>query len=211
VGYDAWASERAVTLVVREGKGPPWINSPGNGCDTCSNFKGNFCCKSAMSSNHSQESLLPPNVCIYIFVFIVSFCHMEYSVLLEILVCWETGTISWANNLFLERTVVRKSYSYVNILCVYMQHYKLQGLVYYYQFHVLFVLEHNSAVVYRCRSCKVWGSYIETVTFGKHEELFMARIQILLLLWHSVSIHISLPATWDYKSTRLAGLVNRTA
>jgi hypothetical protein len=23
VGYDAWASERAVTLVVREGKGPP--------------------------------------------------------------------------------------------------------------------------------------------------------------------------------------------
>jgi len=92
-----------------------------------------------------------------------------------------------------------------------MQHYKLQGLVYCYQFHVLFVLEHNSAVVSRCRSCKLWGSYIETVTFGKNEELFLARIQILLLLWYSVSIHISSPATWDYKSNWLAGLVNRTA
>jgi hypothetical protein len=117
----------------------------------------------------------------------------------------------WGNNLFLERTVVRKSYSYVNILCVSMHHHKLQGLVYCYQFHVLFVLEHNSSVVSRFRSCKVWGSYIETVTFGKNEELFLARIQILLLLWYSVSIHISLPAIWDYKSTWLAGLVNRTA
>jgi hypothetical protein len=83
----------------------------------------------------------------------------------------------------------------MSIYCVYMQHYKLQGLVYCYQFHVLFVLEHNSAAVYRCRSCKVRGTYIETVTNGKNGELFLARIQILLLLWYSVSIHISLPAT----------------
>ena len=42
-----------------------------------------------MFSNHSQESLLQPSVYIYIYIFIliVSFFHMEYSVLLEILVC----------------------------------------------------------------------------------------------------------------------------
>jgi hypothetical protein len=117
----------------------------------------------------------------------------------------------WGNNLFLERTVVRNSYSYVNILCVYMQNYKWEGLVYCFQFHLLFVLEHNSAVVSRCRSCKVWGSYIETVTFGTNEEFLLARIQILLLLWYSVSIHIFVHATWDYKSTWLAGMVNRRA
>lgn len=116
----------------------------------------------------------------------------------------------WCNNLFLERTVVRKSYSYVNILCVYVQHYKLQGLLYCFQFHLLFVLEHNSAVVSRCSSCKVWGSCIETVAFGTNEEFFLARIQILLLLRYSVSIHISVPVPWDCKSTWLAGLINRT-
>jgi hypothetical protein len=58
------------------------------------------CCRSAVSSNHSQESLLPLSIYIYIYIYIyililiVSFCYMEYSVLLEFLVCLETGTIS---------------------------------------------------------------------------------------------------------------------
>jgi len=143
--------------------------------------------------------------------------YLDCVILLHGILCvaWNPNLVGdrdhlW-DNFFLERTLVRDSYSYINILCVYVQHYKLQVLVYCFQFLLLFVLEHNSAVVSRCRSHKVWGIYIETVTFGTNEEFLLARIQILLLLWYSVSIHISVPATWNYKSTWWAGLVNRTA
>lgn len=143
--------------------------------------------------------------------------YLDCVILLHGILCfaWNPNVVGdrdhlWDNNLFLERTLVRKFYSCVNILCVYVQYYKLKGLVYCFQFHLLFVLERNSAVVSSCRSCKVWGSYIETVTFGTNEDFLLARIQILSLLRYSVSIHVSVLATWNYKSTWWTGLVNRT-
>lgn len=98
----------------------------------------------------------------------------------------------WGNNLLLERAVV--SLIHVSTYCMFMYSIiDFKVWCNFIQFHLLFLLVHNSAVVSRCRSCKVWDSCIETVIFGTNEEFLLARIQILLLLRYSVSIHFSVP------------------